>query len=84
MYALIACRGRVMIGLYALYLVKWLDHFPLAQLMVVRLEDMDADPIAYLRPVFQHLGLREPTPEEWARITVRLTSFIPFNDELTL
>lgn len=36
------------IGLYFLFLEKWLEHFKPEQFLILRLEDYDLDPKAYM------------------------------------
>ena len=60
--------GRLSIGLYAVYLEKWLEHFPPEQFLVVRLEDYEADPRGYLRRIFDFLGVAEPEEGEWTPV----------------
>lgn len=49
---------------------KWLEHFPLEQFLVLRLEDYDSDPRSYMIRIFEFLGLREPTEPEWGPILI--------------
>ena len=35
-------------GLYFLFLEKWLEHFPPERFLIMRLEDYDLDPKAYM------------------------------------
>ncbi len=51
--------GRLSIGLYSLYYLKWLEHFPPNQFLFVRLEDYDNDPKEYMNRIFRFLGLKE-------------------------
>jgi ankyrin repeat protein len=67
--------GRLNIGLYVLYLEKWLEQFSPEQFLVVRLEDYEKNPREYMSRVFSFLGLNEEekealTEEDWTRITV--------------
>ncbi len=57
--------GRISIGLYVLFLEKWLEHFDMEQFLVVRLEDYDLDPQGYLLKVFRFLQLSEP--KDWLK-----------------
>lgn len=52
--------GRLSIGLYVLYLEKWLEHFSPQQFLVLRLEDYEADPKAYMKRVYDFLDVGEP------------------------
>eukprot|EP01038_Epipyxis_sp_PR26KG_P008159 gene8159-11043_t len=58
--------GRISIGLYSLYLEKWLEHFSPDQFLVLRLEDYSTNPKAYLMRVFDFLQVGEP--EEWLKL----------------
>ena len=58
--------GRLSIGLYALFLEKWLEHFAPDQFLVVRLEDYEADPHSYMAGIFRFLDLAEP--DDWTDI----------------
>lgn len=60
--------GRLSIGLYSLYLEKWLEHFPPDQFLVVRLEDYELDPRPYMQKIFHFLGLSEPDYVNWQQI----------------
>jgi hypothetical protein len=60
--------GRLSIGLYSLYLEKWLEHFRPDQFFVVRLEDYGSDPQGYMKGIFDFLGLEEP--KNWKKITM--------------
>lgn len=62
-------RGRLSIGLYSLYMLKWLEHFLLSQFLVIRLEDYDENPKEYMRTLFRYLDLSEPDESEWNSIT---------------
>ena len=62
-------RGRLSIGLYSLYLLKWLEHFSLSQFLVIRLEDYDDNPKEYMRKLFKFLELSEPNESDWNMIT---------------
>jgi hypothetical protein len=58
--------GRISIGLYSLFLEKWLEHFAPEQFLVLRMEDYDADPIGHVSRIFDFLGL--PAPVSWEHI----------------
>ena len=60
---------RLNVGMYARALAVWWRHFPRDQLLVVRAEDLKADPGAAMRKVFDHLHLAQPddTPAAFAR-----------------
>lgn len=60
-------HGRLSIGLYVLYLEKWLEHFPISQFLVLRLEDYESNPHAHMQKVFDFLQLGEPN--DWDRVT---------------
>lgn len=59
-------HGRLSIGLYVLYLEKWLEHFALSQFLVLRLEDYETDPRGHMKRVFDFLQLGEP--QDWNRV----------------
>ena len=68
----LAGHGRLSIGLYVLYLQKWLEHFDPSQFLIVRLEDYEADPRGYMARVFRFLNLTVPADDNddaWRRIT---------------
>ena len=44
-------------GLYATHLKKWLRYFPREQVLVVLMDDVEADPRAVCRQVYQFLGV---------------------------
>jgi hypothetical protein len=44
-------------GLYATHLKNWLRHFPRASILVVLMEDIDSDPLAVCKSVYQFLDL---------------------------
>ena len=50
--------GRLSIGLYSLYLEKWLEHFAPDQFLITRLEDYERDPKAYMNRLFVFLGVQ--------------------------
>ena len=62
--------GRLSIGLYVLYLEKWLEHFAPSQFLVLRLEDYDTDPKTYMERVFTFLSVEVDavTEQTWAEI----------------
>ena len=62
--------GRLSIGLYGLYLEKWLEHFSEDQFLVTRIEDYETDRKEYMSRVLRFLGLHaaELEEEEWAAI----------------
>jgi len=49
--------GRLSIGLYALYYLKWLEHFNPAQFLFMRLEAFADDPKAYMNRVFSFMDV---------------------------
>ena len=63
--------GRLAIGLYSLFYEKWLEHFPPSQFLVVRLEDYDVDPKAYMEKIIAFLGLSQPDFSDWGAILNR-------------
>jgi hypothetical protein len=58
--------GRLSIGLYVLFLEKWIEHFAPEQFLVMRMEDYDKNPKEHLNRIFNHLGLA--VPSVWDRI----------------
>ena len=67
-------------GLYAGQLERWLEHFPREQLLVLRAEDMLADPAGIYRQVLDHVGLRPWEPKRFA--TRNKASYAPIAPEL--
>ena len=55
-------------GLYAAFLPDWLGAFPPEQLLVLRLEDYEAEPAAHLRGALRFLGLPPPPRARWQRM----------------
>ena len=53
-------RGRIGAGLYAAFLSRWLRQFGRSQLLVLRLEELAADPRAYLARVLDFIGVPQP------------------------
>ena len=64
----VAGWGRLAIGMYAEFFEKWLEHFPPSQFLVVRLEDYDKDPRAYMEKIFAFLGLSDPSFSDWSAV----------------
>jgi hypothetical protein len=52
--------GRVVLSVYAAFLVEWLAHFEGRQLLALPLEGLDQTPRAWLGGVYAFLGLRPP------------------------
>lgn len=52
--------GRVVLSVYAAFLVEWLAHFPGEQLLALPLEGLDKTPRAWLGGIYAFLGLRPP------------------------
>jgi len=82
-------------GRYVEHLERWLEHFPVEQIFVLKSEDMFADPQAVMADVFNFLGLpnyRLGSFKQWqhdekpAMMSIdraRLESYFrPYNDEL--
>lgn len=57
--------GRISIGLYILFIEKWLEHFPLEQFIVVRLEDYVVDPKGYMQRIYSFLDLHREDEIDW-------------------
>ena len=53
------------IGLYVLYLEKWLEHFTPDQFLILRLEDYDTDPRAHMQKIFTFLKIKDLGDNEW-------------------
>jgi len=64
----VAGWGRLAIGLYVLFVEKWLEHFPPDQLLIVRLEDQKVDPEGFMRRIFAFLDTGEPDEDAWKTI----------------
>jgi hypothetical protein len=60
--------GRLSIGLYSLYLVKWLENFSPDQFIVVRLEDYESNPRSYMERIFNFLEVKELDEDEWEEV----------------
>ena len=58
-------------GLYADQLERWYEHVPREQLLVVRSEDLFADPAATLQTVFEFLGLEPWSAAEYPALNQR-------------
>lgn len=54
--------------MYSLWLHLWFSYFPRESFLVLKSEEFFEDPRPVLQQIFQHLGLREPTGDEWAAI----------------
>lgn len=56
--------------MYVLYIEKWLEHFPPSQFLVVRLEDYDSQPKAYMERIFKFLSVKvkELGVEDWDNV----------------
>ena len=52
--------GRVVLSVYAAFLVEWLAHFPGDQLLALPMEGLDKTPRAWLGGIYAFLGLRPP------------------------
>jgi hypothetical protein len=75
----LAGYGRLSIGLYVLYLQKWLEHFDPSQFLIVRLEDYSEDPNGYMSRVFEFLGLEVPDKENALDVWEKILGHDPFN-----
>ena len=53
--------GRLNIGLYVLFLEKWLEHFTLDQFLILRLESYAESPEKYIMKILSFLKLSIPT-----------------------
>ena len=64
--------GRISIGLYVLYLEKWLESYSLDRFLFVRLEDYSTNPQQYMFDVFSFLGLpAELSNFQWDSILLK-------------
>lgn len=61
-------HGRLGIGLYVLFIEKWLEHFNITQFKVVRLENYDLSPMNYMKDIFNFLELNDLRHEQWKKI----------------
>ena len=52
-------------GRYAVQLERWLAHFPREQLLVVRSEDLYADPSSTFQQVVRHMGVEPWEPRDF-------------------
>ena len=55
-------------GMYAIWLHLWLSFFPRESFLLIKSEDLFAAPQQVLRGIFAHLGLAEPSHEQWQQI----------------
>ncbi|GIL90771.1 hypothetical protein Vretimale_16845 [Volvox reticuliferus] len=55
-------------GMYAVFLMDWLNQFPRDQLLFLRNEDYSAKPREHMEAVFKFLEMRKPTAAEWELI----------------
>ncbi|GIL66835.1 hypothetical protein Vafri_20228 [Volvox africanus] len=55
-------------GMYAVFLMDWLNQFPRDQLLFLRNEDYSPMPREHMEAVFKFLEMRKPTPAEWETI----------------
>jgi Sulfotransferase domain len=60
-------RSYLSRGLYAEQLERWYAHFPREQILVLRTEDMQADPAAVYGQVLDHLGLTHWSPPDFVQ-----------------
>ncbi len=67
-------------GIYVDQLARWLQHFPRSQLLVLRSENLYADPEATAHQVFAFLGL--PPASGIAYRTLNAGSYAPADDEI--
>eukprot|EP00605_Chrysophyceae_sp_TOSAG23-4_P001429 GSChrysophyteH1.ASY1.ANO1.1557.1 assembled CDS len=77
--------SQICIGMYSLFYLKWLEHFSPQSFLLMRLEDYDIDPLAYMNKVFRFLDLTELTegdepPEDW-QLKVLKTSHLNMNTQ---
>lgn len=60
-------RSYLSRGLYAEQLERWYAHFPREQILVIRTEDMMADPATVYGQALDHLGLSRWSPPDFVR-----------------
>jgi hypothetical protein len=53
----VAGYGRIGIGLYILFLQKWLEHFHTSQFLILRLENYENNPKQYMTQIFEFLNV---------------------------
>jgi hypothetical protein len=53
----VAGYGRLTIGLYILFIEKWLEHFDSSQFLIVRLENYERNPREYMNQIFTFLNV---------------------------
>lgn len=60
--SLAATKQYVRIGFYARHLARFLQEFPRSQLTVLFFEDLEASPPAFMRKVFESVGVQPDEP----------------------
>ncbi|GLC68263.1 hypothetical protein PLESTF_000668100 [Pleodorina starrii] len=55
-------------GMYAVFLMDWLNQFPRDQLLFLRNEDYSKKPREHMEAVFRFLEMRPPTDAEWQAV----------------
>jgi hypothetical protein len=62
----VAGYGRLGIGLYVLFIEKWLEHFDPSQFLIVRLENYEQNPREYMSQIFTFLNVSLPSDDPTA------------------
>ena len=81
------CGGvgyRLVIGIYYVHLLKWLQFFPREQFLFLKLEHMMDNPHAFLTRVTSFLGLEavsEEQAKEWTSVQANARSIVGTDDE---
>ncbi len=68
-------------GRYERGLARWMKHWPASQLLVIRSEDMYADPASVYAQVTEFLGLASFEPAEFGAWNMKATSSIPSDQQ---
>ena len=58
-YSVRVLQVRIMVGMYSVWLKRWLEVFPRDQILILRNEDYSADTATHLVQVFRFLELGE-------------------------
>ena len=60
----VGSMGRLCVGLYVLFIEKWLEHFPVNQFLILQLETYNLSPQSYINKIIKFLSLDMPLNEE--------------------
>lgn len=69
--------GYLLRGMYVYFLEKWMSRFPAEQILILKSEDLYADPQETLKQVFEFLELPDHPLPEYPRYTAGSYSKIP-------